>query len=122
MNERPDWADCIAAQLWCKPQHAHKVMDPSLCADIADALRAELARTKELNQAQAEMIEQSNARNIENLANLMKAKSLLTKAGEALKEIAENARYIGAPVPTLRSIGETALAALALIAGEKEKI
>ena len=43
MDSRPDWADCIAAQLWCKPKHQNKVMDPDLACDIADALRESLA-------------------------------------------------------------------------------
>lgn len=34
-----DWADEIAAQLWCKPQHEQKTMDCDFAASIAAALR-----------------------------------------------------------------------------------
>jgi hypothetical protein len=33
-----DWADEIAAQLWCKPEHEHKIMDCEFAASIAAAL------------------------------------------------------------------------------------
>lgn len=33
------WAEHIAAQLWCRPEHEHKVMDCDFAASIAAALR-----------------------------------------------------------------------------------
>lgn len=53
MTEQLDSAICIAAQLWCKPKHQHKVMDPDLCVDIAAAIRSAVkeARAGLLRQA-----------------------------------------------------------------------
>ena len=39
MSEKVPTAVQIAAQLWCRTQHADKVMDPRLCQDIADEIR-----------------------------------------------------------------------------------
>ena len=37
--DQPDEITAKAAQLWCLPQHQHKVMDPDLCQSIIELCR-----------------------------------------------------------------------------------
>lgn len=57
MTEQLDSAICIAAQLWCKPKHQHKVMDPDLCVDIAAAIRAAVKDEREKVLAEIEAVD-----------------------------------------------------------------
>ena len=75
MDSRPDWADCIAAQLWCKPKHQNKAMDPDLACDIADALRESLAsKTAEVEALKKFQVHQHDVV-LEQMARAEKAES-----------------------------------------------
>lgn len=45
----------VAAQLWCKPKHAHKEMDPEFCASISQEIDKAFARGKHAQIAAMEI-------------------------------------------------------------------
>jgi hypothetical protein len=51
MTDKPDWAQIIASQLWCLPQHSSKEMDCDFVESISAALRNERERCNMIVQA-----------------------------------------------------------------------
>ena len=43
MTQPSEQAVTAAAQLWCKPEHSHKVMDPDFAHSIAQEIDAQVA-------------------------------------------------------------------------------